>query len=218
MIDTPLVRRPVHTGGLLLLAASLQFVVVMILTAARTAGTTMWTSSLSTLAAAPSPWGTIFEASLTAFGGLAVIALLLVWSSFDELPNRGIGILALLVGAGATAAAGVLLVSSQPLSYLGVRIARDLAVVAVGVGLVVVSFAMQRPDRWRISRPYTLVTGAVILGAGALLASGLHLPVSSGVLERLALFPALLWPIVEGAHIVRLHRFAPGLHLKVAAA
>ncbi len=218
MADTPLVRRPVHTGGILLLAAALQFVVIAIVTGTRSSGFSVWSTTLATLVAAPAPWGLAFDASVLALGALGIVALLLVWSSFDEHPNRSWGLLVLLAGGAATAAAGLLLVLSYPLGSLAFRAARDVAVAAVGAGLITISFAMHRPERWRFSGPYTLASGAVVLAAGAWLASGFHLALGVGVTERLALAPALLWPMVEGIHIVRLHRFAPGLHVKVAAA
>jgi hypothetical protein len=217
MADTPLVRRPVHTGGVLLLVAALQFVAVAILTGTRTPSFSVGSTTLATLVAAPSPWGMLFDASVLALGALGIVALLLVWSSFDEHPNRSWGLLVLLVGGAATASAGILLIASYPLSSLAFRIARDVAIAGVGAGLITVSFAMHRPDRWRFSGPYTLTSGAIVLGAGAWLASGFHLALGAGITERLILAPALLWPIVEGVHIVRLHRFAPGLHVKIAA-
>lgn len=214
--ETPLVHRPVRTGGLLLALASLQFAVVAVVAQWQSTGTSWSTARLATLASAPTPWGFTFDASLIVLGVVAFVGLLLAWSAFDGQPARGLGLLLLLVATGSAVAMGGLLLIGSPSSTL--RWPEALGALGSALGLLTLSFAMRRQERWRASRAYTVVSGLVVLGSGGLFAAGQYLGAGPGGLERIALGVALLWAIVEGAHIALLHRFAPGLHVKVAAA
>jgi len=97
-------------------------------------------------------------------------------------------------------------------------VAGFVAIVLAGLGLLIVAFAMHQHERWRISRAYTLASGVVVLCGAGLYAAHALFGFGHGGLERLLLCAALLWPIVEGLHIALLHRFAPPLQVKVAAA
>ena len=216
--ETPLVHRTVRSGAVLLVAAALQFVIVMALAANRFSGYSWTATRASALAGSGSPWAPWFDASLVAFGLLAVFALLLIWTAFDTLPTRGLGIFLLMIGAVSAIAfglvSGVSLLASASVAHWSIYV----GAFATAAGLVVLPFAMHRQDRWRASRIYTFVSGVVVFAAIALYASGTYLGLGPGGMELLGLGTALLWPIAEGAHIALLHRFAPGLHVKVAAA
>ncbi len=213
--ETPLVHRTVRSGGILLVVASLQFVVAMVLVQSQYPGFSLSATRVTALAGAPSPWGSVFSASLVVLGLLSVFALLLVWSAFDSRPTRSIGLFLLIAGSACAAAFG--LASLLSAGSVGTW-ARYVGAPAVGLGLLVLPFAMHQETRWRASRIYTLASGVLLFVAAGLYASGMYLGLGPGGMERLALAAAVLWPIVEGAHIALLHRFAPGLHVKVAAA
>jgi hypothetical membrane protein len=215
--ETPLVRRAVRTGGVFLAVAAVQFVVVALWVEMRTPGYALWSGSLTALASGPAPWAWVFDASLVALGVLAILGLLFSWSAFDERPSRGIGLFALLVASAATVGAGAMALVRSSLPSNAVPIASYVAVGAAGVGLLIVAFAMHRHERWRISRAYTFVTGVVVVGGLGLFAVHLF-GLVPGTMERIAVAAALLWGLVEGLHIALLHRFAPGLQVKVAAA
>lgn len=217
--ETPLVHRTVRTGAVLLIVAALQFVTTMFVVEGRFPGFNVNTTSILSLGGSDSPWAIAFNASLAALGVLAIFALLLIWSAFDDRSSRGIGLLCLMVASGAAAAAGILPLIPSYAFGSAQNISTDVAAVGAGVGLVVLSFAMHRQTRWRASRVYTFASGLVVLGSAALLAVRV-IPSSLGLggLERILVGVALLWPIAEGAHIALLHRFAPGLQVKVAAA
>lgn len=216
--ETPLVPRSVRAGGLLLVLASLQFVVSLILVESRLPGTNLRASRVTALAGAVWPWGFLFDLSLIALGALAIVGVLLVWSAFDRRSSRVVGLFLLLAGAVAAIVEGALPLLGSPASAPALLWARVVGVAAVGVAFLVVPFAMHGPGRWRSSRAYTFLTAVVVLGCGGLYASGTYLGLGPGGLELLGLGAALLWLLVEGTHIALLHRFAPGLHVKVAAA
>jgi len=215
--ETPLVRRAVRTGGVFLAVAAAQFVVAALWVASRYPGFDRWTTSLTALGSASSPWADLFNASLIAFGALAVLGLLFSWSAFDERPSRGIGLFVLLVASVAIAAIGAFGLARSQLPSGAVTVASYVAVAATGLGLTVIAFAMSRHERWRVSRAYTFATGLAVLVGSALYA--VHpFGLNPGVVERVVVGIALVWAIVEGLHIALLHRFAPGLQVKVAAA
>ena len=215
--ETPLVRRAVRTGGVLLAVAAAQFVVVALLVASRDPGFGLWTGSATALGASSSSWAMAFNASLVALGVLAILGLLFTWSAFDERPSRGVGLFALLLASVAAVGFGAFGTLSSHLPSSAAPLASYVAIGAAGVGFLVVASAMHRHERWRVSRAYTFATGLVVLGG--LVLFFVHLfGVTPAAMERLAVGAALLWAVVEGLHIALLHRFAPGLQVKVATA
>ena len=216
--ETPLVRRTVRSGGVLLAVAAAQFVAVLVLVENRYPGFDPWTTTVTSLTSAPAPWGLIFDASWIALGVLGALGLLFSWSAFDARRTRGLGLLVLWVAAGGIVAIGLFGLLGARLPADALRAATYVAAVATGLGLVVVASAMHREERWHVSRLYTLASGAVVLGGAALYAARLNLGLTAGGLERIVLGVALLWALVEGLHIALLHRFAPGLQVKIASA
>ncbi len=216
--ETPLVHRTVRTGGILLLLGAVQFLAVTVWSVSQYPGYSLTSTKPLALASTGLAWGWLFDLSLILGGAISVFGVLLIWSAFDPRPTRGVGLFLLLVasffailyGAVSVAPSVSVPVISEWSVYVGSG--------AVGAGLVLLAFAMNRQERWRVSRAYTLVSGLVVLGSAALYGAGIHLGSGPGTLMLLGLGAALLWPIVEGAHIALLHRFAPGLHVKVAAA
>ena len=215
--ETPLVRRTVRTGGVLLAVAAVQFVVVALLVASRYSGYAMWTGSVTALGSSSSPWALAFNGSLVALGLLGILGFLFSWSAFDERPSRGVGLFGLLLASLATVCVGAFGLLGSRLPSNAVATASYVAIGAAGVGLLVVASAMHRHERWRVSRAYTFVTGLVVVGGLVLYLVHL-LNVSPGAVARLAVGAALLWAVVEGLHIALLHRFAPGLQVKIATA
>jgi hypothetical membrane protein len=216
-METPLVRRAVRTGGLFLAIAAAQLVLVALWVESRYPGYAMWTGSLRALGSSASPWSLALNGSLVAFGVLATLGLLFCWSAFDARPSRGLGLLALVVASGASLLVGVFGLEGARFPASALPVAGYVALGATGVGLIVLAFAMHRHERWRVSRAYTLASGIVVLASGALVATH-PLGLVPGAVERVAVGAALLWALVEGLHIALLHRFAPGLQVKVSAA
>jgi hypothetical protein len=155
---------------------------------------------------------------LLVLGVLSAIGLLLSWTAFDERPSRGLGLLVLFVGSLGAAVAGGFLFAGSRVPSDAVPVAAGFTVVAAGIGLLVVSTAMHLHGRWRISSGYTFATGLLVLVTAVLYAVHLTFSLGNGGFERLIAGAALLWALVEGLHLTILHRFAPGLPLKVATA
>ncbi len=216
--ETPLVHRTVRTGGMLLVVASLQFVVALVLTASHVPGLDASTPTVTALTGAAAPWSTVFAASLVVLGLVAFFGLLLSWSAFDSRPSRGVGLLLLAAGAVAALAVGLFASVFTSVAASTVRYTAYGALGLAGIGFLVLPFAMHRQERWRASRFYTFLSGLVVLVTGGVYLAHAVFGLGNGGVPAVALAVALLWPIVEGAHIALLHRFAPGLHVKVAAA
>jgi hypothetical membrane protein len=208
---TPLVHRAVRTGGLLIAIASIQFVAVMILVQQRYPGYSLSGNYISDLGGAHSPWALVFDGSAIALGAIVVPSLLLIWSAFDAGSARSGGLILLLAAAAGAIGVGVFPETTHVLNGNAHDIATDIAFVGASLGFLVLSFAMRRPERWHLSGPYTLISGAVSLGATVLFSFGYYLGLGPGGMERLVVAPILLWMIVEGTHLGLLHRFASGL-------
>jgi hypothetical protein len=201
----------------LLAVAAAQFVAIALWVGSRVPNYDLWTGSAGSLRSAGAPWNLLVDASWIVLGVLGAFGLLFAWSAFDASPSRGLGLLALLLAGASCAAVGVFSLVGSRLPAAGVPWATYVAVGAAGVGLLVVAFAMHRQERWRVSRAYTFASGLVVLGALVLYV--LHpFSVSSPTMARLAAAVVLVWALVEGLHIALLHRFAPGLQVKVATA
>ena len=214
---TPLVHRPVRTGGALLVAAAVQFVVAMVVVQERYPGYSVTANYISDLGGAHSPWALVFDGSIVVLGALAIPALFLVWSAFDRRPARAFGLLLLLVAGAGAIGVGVFPETTPVLHGRMHTIVSEVTFLGAGLGLVVLSFAMRQPARWQLSGPYSLASGLFALAATALFGLGAYLGLGPGGMERLIVAPILLWMVVEGVHLGRLHRFAPGLLVRPAA-
>jgi hypothetical protein len=216
--ETPLVHRTVRTGGVFLAVGAAQFVAVLLWVQMRFPGFDPWTTTVTALGSSGSIWASVLDGSIIVLGVLAVLGLLFAWSAFDDRPSRGLGLFVLLVGAGATIASGAFLAAHARLPTYALWAAVYTTVTAGGVGLLIVSSAMHQHGRWRISRAYTFATGLVVLGAAVSAAARLPVGLQVAGLERVVVGAAVLWGLVEGLHLVLLHRYAPGLEVRVASA
>jgi hypothetical membrane protein len=198
--------------------AALQFLVAMILVEQHYSGYSFSANYISDLGGVHSPWALLFDGSVIALGVLAIPAILLIWSAFDARPARSVGLLLLVVAGVGAICVGVFPETTHVLSGKAHELASGVTFLGGALGLLVLFFAMRQPDRWRVSGPYTFLSGAVSLVATVLLGVGsewtiprLYLGLGHGGMEWLIAGPLLLWMFVEGIHIGLLHRFAPGL-------
>lgn len=208
---TPLVHRAVRTGGILIAAASLQFVAAMIVVQAHYPGYSLKANYISDLGGAHSPWALVFDGSIILLGAIVLPSLLLIWSAFDPGHARSAGLSLLLIAAAGAICVGVFPETTHVLNGNAHAVASEITFLGASLGFIVVSFAMRLPERWHFSGPYTLVSGIVSLAATGLFGANVTLGLGVGGMERLIVAPVLLWMIVEGVHLGLLHRFAPGL-------
>jgi hypothetical membrane protein len=216
--STPLVHRSVRSGGVLLAVAAAQFAIAMALVQQHFPGYSLTRNYISDLGGASSPWALLFDASAIALGAIAIIAFVLIWSAFEPGTTRAAGLGILIVAGIGAVGVGVFPETTHVLDGRAHDVTSAVAFVGAGLGFLVLSFAMRQSDRWRWSRPYTLVSGLVVLVATGLFEAGIDLGLGPGGMERLIVFPVLVWGVVEGIHIALLHRFAPGLEVVVSAA
>jgi hypothetical membrane protein len=215
--ESPLVHRAVRSGGVLVAVAAAQFAAAMALVQQHYPGYSLTSNYISDLGGAGSPWALVFDISATVLGVLAIVAFILVWSAFEPGATRTAGLGILIVAGVGAVGVGVFPETTHVLGGKAHDITSAVAFLGAGIGLVVLSFAMRRSERWRWSRPYTLITGIVVLAATGLFEASIDLGLGPGGMERLIVFPVLLWGVVEGAHLALLHRFAPGLEAIVGS-
>ncbi len=216
----PLVRPGVHLGAVLLIVGAVQFVVGMAVTQLG------WTTPYSLLhnyisdlgavhcyyytGAEPryicSPWHDVFNTSIVLLGLILIAGLYFIRSAFPPRRTRLVG-LGLLVLAGV----GAIGVGLSPEDVnLTVHTASALVAFLLGnLGLIVVALAMLRDTRWDGFRLFSVLSGAVGLGALVLFVAQFWGPVGAGGMERLIVAPILLWAVVVGVHLLRIATLRP---------
>jgi len=214
---SPLVHRAVRTGGIALAISSLQFVAAMVVVQSRYPHYSLSANYISDLGGASSPWALLFDASVIFLGAATLVAVLLIASAFDDRPIRSAGLAILLLAAAGAVGVGVFPETTHVLNGAAHEVATAVAFVGASIGFLVLSGAMRDGAHWRFSRPYTILSGGVAGVATILFFFGIYLGLGPGGMERLVVAPILLWMVVEGIHIARLPRFAPGLSLPTSS-
>jgi hypothetical membrane protein len=219
----PLVHRSVRHGAIVLILASVQFIVANIVTQIGYGSSYSLSGNvISDLGAvhcrffggsgsftghyACSPWWYVFDASSVLLGLLLILAVILLKTAFPARRSRTIG-LGLLVVAG-IGAIGVGL-SPEDVNITVHSLSATVAFAGSALALLVLGFAMLRDTRWDGFRAYTLLSGLVGLIALVLFASKTYAGLGEGGMERLIVAPVLLWSIVVGLHLVRIPTYAP---------
>lgn len=219
----PLVHRSVRHGSILLVLASVQFIVANVVTQiGYGASYSLSQNYISDLGAvncgsfggsgsfpghyACSPWHDVFNFSIVVMGLLIILAAILIQTAFPARRSRtiGLGLLA-LAGVGAI---GVGL-SPEDVNITVHSLSALLAFAGGGLALIVLGFAMLRDTRWDGFRAYTLLSGLVDLVALLLFVTKTYLGLGVGGMERLVVAPVLLWAIIVGIHLVRIPTYAP---------
>jgi len=221
----PLVHRSVHHGAIVLIVASIQFILGMAITQVGYGSSySLSQNYISDLGATHcgiqggggpfggmgryicSPWHDVFNVSCVILGLLVILGAILIRSAFPARRSRTIG-LALLAVAG-IGAIGVGLFPEDVQIDFHVTSAL-LAFVGGNLALVVLGFAMFRDTRWDGFRAYSVLSGLIGLVAVGLFASKTYLFLGVGGMERLVAAPVILWAIVVGIHLARIPTFAP---------
>ncbi len=204
----PLLPRPARRGAALLLAGSLQFIVVgMLIPELRYPGYSLTANTISALGnTAHSPMAWLFNGSIIVLGLCSVVGFALLWSAFHPGGRRlvALGLLSL-------ASLGAIGVGAAPENLQGTvhGLAALLVFLAGGFGLLLLPLAMTRDTRWDGFRIYTALSGVVTLAALLLYLRHLVGPLGAGGMERLVVAPLLLWEILAGIRLLRLPTYAP---------
>ena len=200
----PLIPVRARQAGAVVLLASLQFIVAMIVVQLKYPGYSDLTNYISDLGGHHSPWAIVFDASAIVLGLLTLLGAYLLLSAFNRRLSRilGLGFLA-IAGVGAILV-GVFPEYSTALGGHAHTIAADLAFIASGLALINLPGAMLRDTRWEGYRAFTFLMGIITLLAIVLFATGKWGPLGPGGLERIVVAPVLLWAIVIGIHLLSL--------------
>jgi len=203
------VGRSVRWGGTLIAVGVVQFVVAMGVVQTRYGGYSLLTNYISDLGnTSTSPLNAVFNVSIGILGIFAFFGILLAWSGFPRGGSRVAGLFLFLV-----ASIAAILVGLYPENVNGP--VHDFVSLMVflpgGLALVILSVGMREGTRWFGYRAFSLILGLVTL-----LSLAYYAPTQAysttwdpGLVERLIVFPILLWGFVAGVHLARLPRFSP---------
>jgi hypothetical membrane protein len=200
----PLIPIRARQAGAVLLFASLQFIVAMIVVQLKYPGYSDISNYISDLGGAHSPWALVFDGSVILLGLLTLFGAYLLLSAFNHRLSRtlGIGFLA-IAGIGAIGV-GVFPETSTALGGNAHGIFSDIAFVGAGLALINLPGAMLRDTRWDGYRAFTFLLGVITLVAIVLFTTKAWGALGPGGMERLIVAPILLWAIVVGIHLLSL--------------
>jgi hypothetical membrane protein len=174
-------------AGLLLIVGGILCVLGMIVAEALYPSYSTSENYISDLGVGPS--ALIFNSSVFLLGVLAVCAAYFIQKAFNF---KLFSILAAIIGIGAmgvglfTEDAGVIHTVFSLITFLFAGIS------------AIVSYKLQKPPLSYVS----VVLGSVSLVALVLFASGSYLDLGKGGMERMIAYPALLWTIGFGGHLI----------------
>ena len=211
MAENPpmLVDRAVRWGGLLLTVGVAQFVIAMAWVQTQYGGYSWLTNYVSDLGnSGYSPLFAVFNASVVVLGVFAIVGVLLAWAGFPRGGSRVTGLFLLLI-----AGVGAILVGLYPENVNST--AHDVASVMVflpgALALLILAVGMRPGTFWSSYRGFSAVLGGVCLVAFAYFAPTqlLNTTWDPGLVERLIIFPILLWGFVAGIRLARIPRLSP---------
>jgi len=211
MVSLPPTRvgRSVRWGGLLIALGAVQFAVANAIVQTRYAGYSLWTNYISDLGnTSTSPLHVVFNVSIILLGILAFLGIVLAWGGFPRGGSRVVGLFLLLI-----ASVSAILIGLFPENVNATvhDTASLMVFLPAGVALVILSAGMRTGTMWYGYRAFTLILGLVVL-----LSLAYYAPTQTfsttwdpGLIERLIVYPILLWAVVAGIHLTGLPRFSP---------
>jgi len=203
------VGRSVRWGGLLIAVGVVQFAVAMAWVQSRYSGYSLLTNYISDLGnTSTSPLPAVFNVSIIVLGLFAFLGTLLAWGGFPRGGARVVGLFLLLVASVAAVMVGLFPENVNPPVHDFVSL---MVFLPGGLALVILSSGMRERSLWFGYRAFSALLGAVTLVSLAYYAPTQELNTTwdPGLVERLIVFPILIWGFVAGVHLVRLPRFSP---------
>ncbi len=194
---------PVHSGAIVLLVGVVQFVIVgMALTQLKYPGYSLTGNYISDLGnTSTSPWYFVFNGSIIALGVLSFFGVLMIWGAFKPGLLRLAGLALLLVASIAAIGVGVFPENVNG----GIHgLASLLVFLPSGLAMVLLSGTMLRDTRWQGFRFFTFLLGVITLVALALYLPQYWGPLGPGGLERIVVYPVLIWAFVISIHLRQL--------------
>jgi hypothetical membrane protein len=204
-----LTSRRVALGALLIALGVVQFSAAMAVVQAGYPGYSDATNYISDLGnTTASPWHLVFNVSIIVLGILAFVGILLAWDAFPAGRSRTPGLVLLLAASVGAIGVGLFPENVNPTVH-------GLASLTVfgpgGVALVVLAVGMTSGSDWgRLRWP------SVGLGLLTLVSLAYYVPTQSsnstwepGTVERLIVFPILIWGALAAVQLYRSSRPAP---------
>ncbi|HTT46298.1 MAG TPA: DUF998 domain-containing protein [Thermoplasmata archaeon] len=203
------VGRSVRWGGSLIAIGVLQFAVAMAWVQSQYSGYSLVANYISDLGnTSTSPAHVVFNVSIIVLGVFAFFGILLAWGGFPRGGSRVVGLFLLLVASIAAVLVGLY---PENVNSSVHDLASLLVFLPGGLALAVLSAGMRQGSSWDGYRTFSLVLGLVTLVSLAYYAPTQAFTTTwdPGLVERLIVYPILLWGFVAGVHLVRLPRFSP---------
>jgi len=201
--------RSVRWGGVLIAVGVVQFAAAMAVVQTRYAGYSLLTNYISDLGnTSTSPLHDVFNVSIALLGILAFLGILLGWGGFPRGGARVAGLFLLLIASIAAILVGVFPENVNPPVHDLVSL---LVFLPGGLALVVLSTAMRSGTHWSSLRALSLGLGVITLVSLAYYVptQSLNTTFDPGLIERLIVFPILIWGFAAGVVLVRLPRYSP---------
>ncbi|MGI0129434.1 MAG: DUF998 domain-containing protein [Thermoplasmata archaeon] len=197
----------------MIVAGVVQFSVAMAVVQAKYPGYSDAANYISDLGnTALSPWYLRFNVSIVLLGVLAFVGILLGWGGFLPGGTRALGLLLLRVASAGAVGVGVFPENVNPTVH-GVA---SLIVFAPGGGaLLLLGAGMRRGTGWHGLGGLSLLLGLITLVSLAYYVptQSSNTTVDPGRIERLVVFPILIWGFLAGVQLGRprrASRFFPG--------
>jgi len=203
------VGRSVRWGGALIALGVVQFAVAMAWVQSQYSGYSLVANYISDLGnTSTSPAHVVFNVSIIVLGIFAFLGILLAWGGFPRGGSRVVGLFLLLVASIAAIMVGLY---PENVNSSVHDLASLLVFLPGGLALVVLSAGMRQGSFWDGYRGFSLILGLVTLISLAYYAPTQAFTTTwdPGLMERLIVYPILLWGFVAGVHLARLPRFSP---------
>jgi len=174
-------------AGSVIFVGAVQFVLALIIAEALYPGYSVADNTISDLGVGPS--AAIFNSSMLLLGASIVVAAYLIQRRFKSKPFFA---LLIITGVGAMGV-GLFPENVRPLH----TIASLTAFLFEGLSAIA-SFKLQKPPLSYLA----VLLGLTTLAALALYGSGTYLGLGRGGMERMIAYPALLWGVGFGGHLI----------------
>jgi hypothetical membrane protein len=195
--------RAQRIGATLIGVGAIQFIVAMGVVQSDYAGYSLLTSYISDLGnTATSPWHVVFNVSIVLLGILAFLGILLLWTAFPRSALRPVGLGLLLVASVAAILVGIFPENVNPPVHDFVSL---MVFLPGGLALALLSVGMRTTTWWAALRWPSLALGLVTLASLAYYAptQASNTTVDPGLIERLIVFPILIWALAVFALVLR---------------
>jgi len=203
------VGRSVRWGGALIALGVVQFAAAMAWVQSQYGGYSLLTNYISDLGnTSTSPQHWVFNISIILLGLFAFLGILLAWGGFPRGGPRVVGLFLLIVASFAAIGLGLFPENVNGPVHDFVSL---MVFLPGGLALVVLQSGMRQNTLWDGYRAFSLILGLVVLFSLAYYAptQSYNTTWDPGFVERLIVYPILLWGFVAGVHLARLPRFSP---------